>query len=75
MPYLAITYRYLGQLEEAKKLEVHVLESRRKLLGENHPDTLQAMANLSQTYNHLGNIMEAAELEGLAQRNKSHPVG
>ncbi|KAJ7205258.1 hypothetical protein GGX14DRAFT_458838, partial [Mycena pura] len=59
MANLATTYWNLGQFEEAKELEVLVLEQRKKLLGDHHPDTLTAMANLAATYWNLGQFEEA----------------
>jgi hypothetical protein len=47
---LASTYRNRRQLEEAKKLGVHVIETRKKVLGAEHPDTLTSMYNLASTY-------------------------
>jgi tetratricopeptide (TPR) repeat protein len=41
-----------------------VLEKRKQLLGADHPDTLQAMANLAATYYQLGRYKEAEPLEG-----------
>ncbi|KAJ7101077.1 hypothetical protein C8R44DRAFT_946522, partial [Mycena epipterygia] len=49
-------------LKEAEELQVVVLERRRNLLGDNHPDTLQAMENLAVTYKKLGKLKEAKEL-------------
>jgi len=36
MANLASTYRNLGQWEEAEELEVQVMETRRRVLGEEH---------------------------------------
>ncbi|KAJ7099089.1 P-loop containing nucleoside triphosphate hydrolase protein [Mycena epipterygia] len=54
---------YLGKFKEAEELEVVVLEKRRNLLGDNHPNTLTAMGNLAVTYKTLGKLKEAEELE------------
>jgi tetratricopeptide (TPR) repeat protein len=43
-----------------------VLEKRRELLGEDHPDTLWAVGNLAMTYYKLGRFMQAEELYALA---------
>lgn len=42
MANLASTYRKQGRLREAKKLEVQVMETRKRVLGHEHPDTLEA---------------------------------
>jgi hypothetical protein len=39
MGNLARTYWDLGEVQEAKKLEVQVLELKKRILGEEHPDT------------------------------------
>ena len=43
MGNLARTYADMGDVKEAEKLEVQVLDIRKKLLGANHPDTLRTM--------------------------------
>ncbi|KAJ6547814.1 hypothetical protein DFH09DRAFT_1505800 [Mycena vulgaris] len=53
----------LCKLKKAEELKVVVLEKRRKILGENHPDTLWTMGSLASTYYNLGKLMEAEELE------------
>ncbi|KAJ7027446.1 hypothetical protein C8F04DRAFT_1294306 [Mycena alexandri] len=63
MHRLALTSRYLGEYEKAKKLEVTVLEKRTKLLGEDHPETLIAMGDLAATHFMLGDLGKAKELE------------
>ena len=44
------TYADKGNLKEAEQLQVQALDMRKKLLGEEHPDTLISMANLASTY-------------------------
>src|SRR3984885_11227325 len=39
-----------GYWNEAEKLQVDVMELRKKVLGAEHPDTLTSMANLAETY-------------------------
>ena len=39
-----------------------VMEMRKKVLGEEHPDTLTSMANLVSTYKNRGLLKEAWEL-------------
>ena len=50
MANLASTYRNQGRWQDAVKLEKQVLEARVRLFGEEHPNTLTAMANLASTY-------------------------
>ena len=39
-----------GRWKEAEELVVQVMETRKRVLGEEHPDTLSSMANLASTY-------------------------
>ncbi|KAJ7614774.1 P-loop containing nucleoside triphosphate hydrolase protein [Roridomyces roridus] len=60
-PYACIYYDG-GNFEQAKGLCEMDLERQRELFGNDHPDTLFAMANLAATYWQLGQYQEA---EGL----------
>jgi tetratricopeptide (TPR) repeat protein len=50
MANLASTYSNQGRWKEAEELEVQVMETRKRVLGQKHPDTLTSMANLASTY-------------------------
>ncbi|KAJ7194286.1 hypothetical protein GGX14DRAFT_378098 [Mycena pura] len=50
MANLTYTHRQLGELDNAKALEIDVLAKHHNLLGEHHPDTLTAMAHLAITH-------------------------
>ena len=52
-----------GYSSEAEKLEIQVLDARKKIFGEEHPDTLLAMGNLASTYSDLEKYTEAEELQ------------
>jgi hypothetical protein len=39
-----------GRWREAAELFVQVMETRKRVLGEEHPDTLISMNNLASTY-------------------------
>jgi hypothetical protein len=39
-----------GRFKEAEELFVQVMETRKRVLREDHPDTLTSMANLASTY-------------------------
>ena len=52
-----------GRLAEAAELQVSVLESRTRVLGEDHPATLNAANNLALTYKKQGKLAEAKELQ------------
>ncbi|KAK0459053.1 hypothetical protein IW261DRAFT_1540773 [Armillaria novae-zelandiae] len=53
----------LRKKKEAEELELQVLELRNTVLGEEHPDTLKAMANLAFMYQNQGRWKEAEELQ------------
>ena len=42
------TYRNQGRWAEAEKMELQVMETRKQVQGDEHPDTLSSMANLAQ---------------------------
>jgi hypothetical protein len=52
-----------GQYKGAEELEVQVMQTRKTVLGEEHPSTLISMANLASTYRNQGRWKEAKELE------------
>ena len=54
MANLASTYRNQERWTEAEQIEVQVLETRKRVLGEEHPNTLSSMANLASTYSKQG---------------------
>jgi hypothetical protein len=52
-----------GYSSEAEKMGIQVLDTRKKILGEEHPNTTLIMGNLACTYSHLGKYTEAEKLE------------
>ena len=46
MANLTLTYRDQGRWEEAEELLLQVMETRSRMLGDEHPDTLSGMVNL-----------------------------
>jgi hypothetical protein len=62
MANLASTYRNQGRWKEAEELEVQVMETRKRVLGAEHPDTLTSMANLAYTLKDQDRDDEAIEL-------------
>ncbi|KIJ93511.1 hypothetical protein K443DRAFT_12820 [Laccaria amethystina LaAM-08-1] len=67
MANLAATYSNLGKYKEAEKLEIQVLDARRRILGVQHPHTILAMENLAATLRSLRKYKEAEELVIQAQ--------
>ena len=62
MANLASTFWNQGRWKEAEELEVQVMKTRNRELGQEHPDTLTSMANLASTYRNQGRWKEAEEL-------------
>ena len=63
MANLASTYRNQGRWKEAEELFVQVMETFKRVLGQEHPDTLTSIANLAMTYMSQGRRTEAKELQ------------
>jgi hypothetical protein len=60
---LAATLYAQGNLARARKLQEQVLEERRSLLGEEHPDTLSTMNCLALTLYRQGDLMGGRKLQ------------
>ncbi|KAF1935093.1 hypothetical protein EJ02DRAFT_362259, partial [Clathrospora elynae] len=60
---MGLAYGLGGRWEDAKKLEVQVMETFKTKLGADHPDTLTSMANLASTYRDQGRWDAVEELE------------
>ncbi|KAF8536480.1 hypothetical protein BDD12DRAFT_912112 [Trichophaea hybrida] len=60
---LASSFYNKKQWSKAGKLYSQLFEKRRKLLGEEHPDTLESMYNVASTFHEQGRLNEAAELK------------
>ena len=52
-----------GRYKEAEELFIEVMETKKRVLGEEHPDTLGSMANLASTYRNQGRWNEAEKLD------------
>src|SRR5438045_2386777 len=50
MAYDVLVYYNDGEWKKAEELEVQVMDTRKRVLGAEHPDTLSSMANLVSTY-------------------------
>ncbi|KAJ7842312.1 P-loop containing nucleoside triphosphate hydrolase protein [Mycena leptocephala] len=70
-----VIYWDAGWYKEAKELEHAVLEQRKRVLGDAHPDTLRAMGNLASTYNSLGEFHKAEELEVIVLEKQKQVLG
>ncbi|KAF1938025.1 kinesin light chain 3 [Clathrospora elynae] len=68
----AMTLHIDGRFNEA---EVQVLERRKTVLGEEHPDTLNGMANLASTYGNQGRWKEDEDLEVQVMERRKRVLG
>src|ERR1700722_9647439 len=64
-----------GRWKEAEKLYVLVMETRKRVLGEEHPDTLMSMDHLASTYRTQGRWKEAEVLEVSVMETKMRVLG
>jgi tetratricopeptide (TPR) repeat protein len=55
-------YSDQGRYSESERLENLIIETRKRVLGQEHPSTLASMANLASTYSIQGRWKEAEEL-------------
>ncbi|MDH3254004.1 MAG: serine/threonine-protein kinase [Acidobacteriota bacterium] len=56
------TYRKLGRLERSEPQLVMALETRKRVLGDEHPETLSSINNLASLYQNQGRYAEAEPL-------------
>ncbi|KAF8190581.1 hypothetical protein K438DRAFT_1763045 [Mycena galopus ATCC 62051] len=71
----ADVFHYTGRSQEAARLEARILEKWRKLLGDDHRDTLRAMNNLASTYHSLGQLQEAEKLQLVVLEKQTKLLG
>jgi DNA polymerase III delta prime subunit len=64
-----------GQYKAAEELFVQVMETRKRVLGDEHPDTLISMNNLASTYRDQGRSNEAEELEVQVMQTRKRVLG
>jgi hypothetical protein len=64
-----------GRFNEAEELQVHVMETRKRVLGDEHPSTLISMNNLALTYNSQGRWKEAEELDVQVVETRKRVLG
>jgi hypothetical protein len=79
MSTLASAFWKQGWLKKAEELEVQVMETRMRLLGQQHPETLESMANLACIWKSqcrdeeaIGLIMQAHKIQR-ARTGADHP--
>ena len=72
---LGYIYSEGGRWKEAENLWLLVMETRKRVLGQEHPDSLRSMANLASTYWNRGRWKEAEELEVLVMETRKRVLG
>ncbi len=72
---IALIYHDEGRWREAEELELQVMETMKRVLGEEHPDTLISMGNLAATYRNQGRWKEAEELEMQVMKMRKRILG
>ena len=70
-----LVFHEAGYWKEAEELEVQVSETRKRVLGEEHPDTLTSMANLASTYSNQGRWEEAEQLKIQVSETRKRVLG
>ena len=70
MGNLANTYSDQGRWKDAEVLGVVLLEKMKRLLGDDHPDTLSCMRNLAYTYRNQGRWKDTEVLEVVMEKRK-----
>ena len=64
-----------GRYIEAEQPFVQVVETRKRVLGQEHPDTLTSMANLASTFWNQGRWKEAEELDVQVMETRKRVLG
>jgi tetratricopeptide (TPR) repeat protein len=72
---LWLVYFESGHWKEAEKLAVQVMETRKRVLGAEHLDTLTSIANLASTYRNQGRWKEAEQLEVQVMEMRKRVLG
>jgi len=80
MDTIGLVYQNLGLYSRAQPLLTRALETRRRVLGDDHPDTLSSMTHLAALEEAEGLFEEAEKLEGMvvergrAVLGRDHPA-
>ena len=68
-------FLYQGRWKEAETLGIQVMETRKKVLGDEHPKTLTSIGNLALTYWNQGRWKEAETLEIQVMETRKKVLG
>ena len=72
---LVAIFTLRGLWQDAEELNVQVMETRKRVLGAEHPDTLISIANLASTYRNQGRWKKAEELEVQVMKTRKRVLG
>jgi tetratricopeptide (TPR) repeat protein/tRNA A-37 threonylcarbamoyl transferase component Bud32 len=72
---LALRYMEMGLYDAARPLQEQALAARRRVLGEEHPETLSSMSYMGVLLVHQGNPIEAELYYSEALRKRRHVMG
>ncbi|KAJ7729742.1 hypothetical protein B0H16DRAFT_1697092 [Mycena metata] len=64
-----------GKYKQAQTLLEEVLEKRKQLLGDNHPDTLRTMVRLAVSYSGLGEHQKAKDFKAIVLEKQKQVLG
>ncbi|KAF4626630.1 hypothetical protein G7Y89_g11531 [Cudoniella acicularis] len=64
-----------GRYNEAEGQFIEVFKTKKRVLGQEHPDTLTSMANLASTYRNQGRWKEAEDLDVLVMETRKRVLG
>ena len=73
--HIGLIYFEQGCWKEAEALGVAVMEKKKQVLGDDHPDTLLSMANLACTYGNQGQLKDAEALEVVVLEKRKRMQG
>ncbi len=73
--HLALIYSEQGLWKDAEVLEVVAMEKRRRILGEDYPDTLTSMGLLASVYWNQGRLKDAEVLELVVLEKRKELLG
>ncbi|KAF8706020.1 Patatin-like phospholipase, partial [Rhizoctonia solani] len=59
---IALNHTIMGRLQEAKQLLLRVMEARKRLFGEEHPDTVKTIQRVAMAYTQVGQYDKAQSL-------------
>ena len=75
MSVFGLIFRESGLYTEAEKLQVVAMETMKRALGDEHPDTLTSMANLAEMFRNQGRWNEAEKLEVVVMETRKRVLG